>query len=174
MRNRIVLGIDPGTVYLGFCALTTNSKGQPEVLDGKVGAVHLKGRLHFRLMWLGDAVEKLLKSFNGRPLDCVVEKAIVWRGNLSTIALAEARGVILASVARAGARLHEYHASSIKKGLTGRGNATKEDVADMVRRILGPAVSEDLPLDATDAAGLAIYHMDRRGDVGSADKQEGA
>lgn len=157
-RRRLILAIDPGTEWMGYCLLMP---GEPTAR--RVGAVHAKGRLHFRLGWLQEAVEGLLLEHGAAaPLDCVVEKAIVWGGNLATIALAEARGVILAAIGRKpSARLFEYHASSVKKGVTGKGNAKKWEVAAMVRRLLS-ITEEGLPFDATDAAALAWYHANRQ------------
>lgn len=155
LKRRLILAIDPGTELLGYCVYMP---GEPRAR--KLGAVHLKGRLHFRLGWIHEAVTKLLEEQAGQDLDCVVEKAIVWGGNNATIALAEARGVILACIAIAKGRLYEYHASQIKKAITGNGAAKKWDVAQMMRQLL-QVEEEGLPFDAYDAAGLAYYHGNR-------------
>jgi len=151
--RRLIVAFDPGTYKVGFCVLDPKS-----LLVLKLGAIEVKGRLHWRLGWIQDKVEQLLREFKGQPggLDCVVEKGIVWGGNLSTIALAEVRGVLLAAIAKAGARFHEYHASSSKKTVTGKGNAQKPAVVAAVVRILN--LLEIPSFDAADAAALAIHH----------------
>jgi len=158
--RRLIVALDPGTEWLGYCVLRPGARTAE-----KIGAVHLKGRLFFRIGWLYDEVEKLLAAYSREPIDCVVEKAIVWGGNLATIALAEARGAILAAIVRAKGkarpRIYEYHASSVKKGVAGRGNASKQELAVMVRRLLSIDDSTDLQLDATDAGGLALLHAFR-------------
>lgn len=153
--KRPVLGIDPGSEYLGLCLLRPGAS-KPD----RVWAVHMKGRLHFRFGWLLDELEPLLREHTKKgPLECAVEIPLVWGGNYGTLALAGARGVVLACISRAGARLAEYHASKIKKAVTGKGNAKKWEVAAVMKRLL--SIEEELPFDAFDAAALAYYHANR-------------
>lgn len=154
-KKRLVIGIDPGTEYLGYCVLRPGAKQAEDV-----GAVHMKGRLHFRFGWILDEVEKLFSHYKMEPrVDVAVEIPIVWGGNHGTLAVAGARAIVLAAVARAGFRFAEYHASKIKKAITGNGAARKWEVAAVLHQLLG--IPADLPLDATDAAGLAYFHANR-------------
>lgn len=154
-EKRLVLGFDPGSEYLGWCLLRPGARKAE-----RVQAVHLKGRLHFRLAWAQEAVENILKECGTEPLDCVVEIPLVWGGNYGTLALAGARGIVLAAIVRAGHRFHEYHASRVRKAVLGKGNAKKWEVAAVMKRLLS-IEEEDLPFDAFDAAALAYYHANR-------------
>lgn len=162
--ERLIVGIDPATERVGFCVLDPRTKGKVRRLE----VIHLKGRLHFRLHWLRCEMDSRFAELkgDGRPVDVAIEKAIVWGGNIASLNFAEARGVILASAVGVGARIHEYHASQVKKGVTGNGRATKSKVARMVQATLN--LVDEPAWDAGDAAALAIYHEGTRHDLGEA------
>ena len=152
--GRLVIALDPGTKRVGYCVLET----RPLRLRA-AGTFVLKGRLHFRLGWLQEAVERLFAEHASRgDLDCVVEAGFISKGMQSTLATAESRGVIMAAIARRKADYFEYHATSAKKAIAGNGRAEKEDVARFVNAILGSKIDD---LDATDAAALALMHASR-------------
>jgi len=159
MRNsrgpRLILAFDPGSQSCGHAEILPLGPDRYKVLG--LGALSMRGRVHWRLGWLLEDLEKLLAPYKGRPADVVVEKHFIGPGAYGTITLAESRGVILAAIAHAGfQRLYEYAPNTVKKGITGNGRAEKWQLANVVKRMLG--IDEDPPLDATDAAGLALYH----------------
>jgi crossover junction endodeoxyribonuclease RuvC len=77
------------------------------------------------------------------------------------IVLAEARGALLLTLARSGLRIEEYSPAEVKSAVTGSGRAEKEQVARMVRVLLGLA-DEAFPSDATDALAVALCSSQRQ------------
>jgi crossover junction endodeoxyribonuclease RuvC len=153
--ERLVLGIDPGSESLGYCALRPGATRAEDV-----GAIRMKGRLHFRFGWMLDELENLFSRYKmEKRVDVAVEIPLVYGPNNATLVVAGSRGIVLAVIARFNFRFAEYHASKIKKAITGRGDAKKWEVAAVLIRLLG--LPADLPLDATDAAGLAYFHANR-------------
>ena len=98
-----------------------------------------------------------------RPDAIAVEKAFHGRNSASLIALGEGRGVALLCAAELGAAIHEYAPAEVKKAVTGVGGARKEQVAAMVRSLLGSDEVDDLSADATDALAIALCHHQRQG-----------
>jgi crossover junction endodeoxyribonuclease RuvC len=97
-----------------------------------------------------------------------LEEAFCGKSVQSALRIGEARGVVLAEASRAGLGIHEYAPARIKRCVTGRGDATKDVVADMVLRQLGPATSSmtpslgSLPRDASDALAAALTRVEER------------
>lgn len=171
--RRLILALDPGTKHVGFCLLDPAKRPMSQPL--RIGSIDVRGTLHFRLGWIQCEMEQLLSSVTaiacGRGIDVVIEKAIVWGGNIATIALAEVRGVLLGTIARQGfQRLYEYHASSAKKTATGKGNATKSEVVDAIKREFDHA--GELSEDAADAGALALHHAHVLTPMSQRDREE--
>jgi crossover junction endodeoxyribonuclease RuvC len=83
------------------------------------------------------------------------------RNPLSSLKLGHARGVVLLAAAHAGLPVTEYGAKRVKRSVTGTGAAQKEQVAAMVRVLLGQQV--EAGADATDALAVAICHAHHHG-----------
>ena len=97
------------------------------------------------------------------PVDVLaLEEAFFGKSVQSALRIGEARGVVLVAAARAGIPVAQYPPATIKKAVTGRGGATKEQVQEMVRITLGLAAPPQ-PADAADALAIAICHA-LRGD----------
>lgn len=111
-----------------------------------------------RLVLLAEALEELLERH--APDVAVLESLFRGRNVRSLIVLAQARGVLVATVARAGVAMHEYAPAEIKSAVTGDGRADKEQVAKMVRMILGLRDAR-LEADAADALAAAICFAQR-------------
>ena len=112
-----------------------------------------------RLAFLVDGLESLIESH--RPQVVSVESLFHGVNPKSLIVLAQARGALLATVCRAGLEIYEYSPSQIKSAVTGSGRADKQQVAQMVRRLLGLR-DEKLSEDASDALAAAICAAERR------------
>lgn len=173
-QPRLIIAFDPGSVSCGHAEIEPQGQDRFKVLG--LGVIEVKGRIHFRLGWLYEELEKMLNPYRGRAADVVIEKHFVGPGSFGTITLAESRGVILAAVARAGFQsVFEYAPNTAKKAVTGSGRADKWAVALAVKRHLDltgwsctgdmtkpmAGLSTDFPLDATDAAALALCHAFR-------------
>ena len=163
---RLVLGIDPGTNVCGFCLLKT---GEPE--PRKIGALEFKGGAYFRLAWLGESIAKMVDDIveaSDERLTVVFESVYFSRNVQALVMLARAQGAIIAAIGNRDIKIEEFQASKIKKAITGDGHAKKPVVAAALQRLL--KIPKDLPLDATDAAGLA-YFVAHRGDLFAAQEE---
>lgn len=155
--QRIVLGIDPGTRVVGYGALVQGKRG-PSLLAAGVLRAPAQAPVPRRLARIRAAVDHLVHCLS--PQVVVVEQAFASRNIQSALRIGEARGVVLASAAGAGAEVVEYSPSVAKKALVGRGGADKTQVAAMVSARLG-LEEGGLALDATDALALAIAFLER-------------
>jgi len=113
-----------------------------------------------RLAWLAVALDELLDRLG--PDRAVLEAPFLGLNTRSLIVLAEARGVLLAGLARRAVEVDEYSPAEVKSAVTGNGRADKQQVARMVRILLaaGEAV---WPADATDALAVALAEAHRAG-----------
>ena len=153
----VVLGIDPGTRVLGYGALAAVPR-RPRFLAAGVLRAEAQLDLPQRLAWIGAILDELFSRL--RPATVVVEQAFSARNVQSALRIGEARGVVLARAAGAGAQVVQYAPAAAKKAVAGNGNAGKEQVAAMVRRTLGIR-HEFGALDASDALALALAHVQR-------------
>lgn len=147
-----VLGLDPGSLHTGFGLVEKNGSALKLIEAGRISlpkdlAVPL--RLARLLGEMGGLLERC------RPDLAVLETPFHGMNSRSLIVLAEARGVLLAGLAGRGVEIREYSPAEVKSAVTGNGRADKEQVARMVRLLLG-AKGDGWPSDATDALALAI------------------
>ena len=155
----LVLGLDPGSRVAGFALVSVRS-GEPR--DVRMGAWKLPAAASRaeRLARLAVLLEDLLDRHE--PGAAAVEGLFQHRNVRSALALAESRGVLLATLARRGIAVVEYSPATVKQTICGRGNASKADVRRALLLTL-PALREQLEAskeaDATDALALALCHM---------------
>ncbi|MBR4088262.1 MAG: crossover junction endodeoxyribonuclease RuvC [Bacteroidales bacterium] len=152
--DKIILGIDPGTRILGF--------GVIRVLDRKVeylhmGVVNLKGtKDHFvTLRTIYEEVTKIIEKYN--PDELAVEAPFYGKNVQVMLKLGRAQGAAIAAAIRRDIPIFEYAPRSIKLAVTGKGAASKEQVAMMAQRLLGIDIAQEY-LDATDALAIALCH----------------
>ena len=154
--EQIILGIDPGTNIMGYGVLRTDGK-KAEMLA--LGVIDLR-KFPDAYLKLGHIYERVCSIIEGYLPDCMAIEAPFFGKNIqSMLKLGRAQGVAIAAAIQRQVPITEYAPSKIKMAITGNGNAHKEQVADMLRRILSIPV-EEMPkhLDATDALGAAYCH----------------
>jgi len=148
-----VLGIDPGSSVTGF--------GIVERADGRV--VHVghgtirpprKDPLERRLAFIHEHLSEMISVYE--PEVAVIERVFISSNPRSALVLGHARGVALAAASSAGLSVAELAPRAVKKAVVGTGNATKQQVQEMVRRLL--ALESVPPQDAADALAIAIGH----------------
>lgn len=151
----VILGIDPGLNATGYGAVTADGRRLRLVTAGDIRPP--SGRpLPERLQHLHRALSELLDR--QRPDAVVLEMVFTHERYLNTAArMAHARGVACLAAQQHRVSLIEYPPARVKKALTGRGSATKAQVARMVAQWLGTTDSS-WSFDATDALALAIAH----------------
>jgi len=146
-----VLGIDPGSVHTGWGVVDFVGSDLRARCWGRVSPG--RGALVERLGAIAAGIEAVLTEH--RPELVALERVFHGKNARSLIVLAEARGAILAAVARRGIPIAEVTPAMVKSVVTGDGRADKQRVGRMVRLQLGLG-SADLPVDASDALAVAI------------------
>lgn len=164
--ERIILGIDPGTTVMGYGVIVAKGN-RVELLEADairfpVGDDHtLKLRAIFR-----HVLEIIGKH---HPDELAIEAQFFGKNVQSMLKLGRAQGVAIAAALHRDIPVVEYAPKRIKQSITGRGGATKEQVAAMLLSILG---LRSLPksTDATDAVAVALCHYFSAGDARQAAK----
>ncbi len=150
-----ILGIDPGLRTTGFGVVEKAGGRLHYVASGtiKTDAVHI-GQLPARLKLIFDGVREVTARY--APTCAAMEIVFVNVNPQSTLLLGQARGAALTALVSNDLEVAEYTALQMKKAIVGHGQARKEQIQEMVKRLL------DLPglpgKDAADALGLAICH----------------
>jgi crossover junction endodeoxyribonuclease RuvC len=153
-----VLGIDPGTRFLGWAVVEEAGREKRALAYGVLKA-DPKLSLDRRLAILARGIREVLREHE--PHEASIEEAFHGRDARAALKLGEARGAILLVVAEAGLPVTGYANNVVKSAVTGAGRAPKEQVRSMVVRILGLAEPPER-LDASDALALALCHLQRR------------
>lgn len=149
-----ILGIDPGYGITGF-GLIDAQRSQFRLLN--CGAITTPPNTEFswRLEVIYNDMVQLLQV--AQP-DAVAIEELFFGHNVTTgINVAQSRGVILLAIRQAGVPFYEYKPMQVKQAVVGYGNATKHQVMDMTRRILGLSQMPK-PDDAADAIAIALCH----------------
>ena len=152
-----LMGIDPGLRFTGWGVIDVSGNRLRHVADGVI-ATDSTDAVPKRLKALHDALVILFEQY--RPDEAAVEETYVNRNGAATLKLGYARGVALLAPALAGLVVSEYGAMEVKRAVVGTGAAQKEQVADMVRRLLPGATLKRA--DASDALAVAICHAHHR------------
>ena len=147
-----ILGIDPGLRATGFGLIDTRGDAMRYVASGVIRSG--EGHLPERIGRLHQGIVELVREY--RPAVAVCEIVFVNVNPKSTLMLGQARGAALGALVTSGMKVHEYTALQIKQAVVGYGRATKEQVQEMVKRLLSlPGVPST---DAADALACAICH----------------
>lgn len=148
-----ILGIDPGLRVTGFGIIVRDGQQLTYVTSGCIrtdGAADLPARLGTILESLGQVIAA------GGPDQVAVEKVFVNVNPQSTLLLGQARGAAICAAVAQGLPVSEYTALQVKQSVVGNGHARKEQVQDMVGRLLKlPGLPS---ADAADALACAICH----------------
>ncbi|WP_183265691.1 crossover junction endodeoxyribonuclease RuvC [Acidocella aromatica] len=152
-----LLGIDPGLRFTGWGVLEAEGNRLRHVADGVI-ATESTDDVPSRLKMLDDALAEILARY--APAEAAVEETYVNRNATATLKLGYARGVALLAPARAGIPVFEYGAKTVKMAVVGTGAADKDQVGQMVRRLLPGAAQKRA--DAADALAVAICHAHHR------------
>ncbi|UYL07603.1 crossover junction endodeoxyribonuclease RuvC [Bdellovibrio sp. SKB1291214] len=148
-----ILGVDPGSRITGF-GVVRISNGKIEHINHGVILLDAVQEFPVRMAELGSAFREVMEKY--RPHQVVIEKIFLGKNADSAFKLGHARGVIMYEAGIGKATVSEYATRSVKKGITGTGAATKEDVQAVLKAMLNlKAISR---IDASDALAMACYH----------------
>lgn len=154
--DKIIIGIDPGTNVMGYGLLGVLN-WKPKMIA--MGVIQLsKFESHYmRLHRIYDRVIGLVDEF--LPDEMAIEAPFFGKNVQSMLKLGRAQGVAMAAALARDVPITEYEPRKIKMAITGNGAASKEQVQEMLRRILDIPKEQLLPqLDATDALAAAMCH----------------
>lgn len=152
-----LLGLDPGLRFLGWGIIEAVGNRISHVADG-VLVTDSSMSVPERLCTLYNGLEKVIETFS--PQEAAVEETYVNVNGAATLKLGYARAMALLVPSQKGLVVAEYGAKEVKLAVVGTGQAKKQQVVLMVKRLLPGA--ELKRADAADALAMAICHAYRR------------
>jgi crossover junction endodeoxyribonuclease RuvC len=147
-----ILGIDPGLRATGFGVLEKAGSRLTYITSGCIKTA--SGELPARLKTIVDGLAEVIGA--NAPLQVAVEKVFVNVNPQSTLLLGQARGAAICAAVMHNLPVSEYTALQVKQAVVGNGHANKEQVQEMVKRLL--KLAGDPSPDAADALACAICH----------------
>jgi crossover junction endodeoxyribonuclease RuvC len=162
-NSEIILGIDPGTIVLGY-GIIQIEKNKPKLLEMGVLKLSKYKDANVRLQMIYNKIGELNRAF--KPTQFAIEAPFFGKNVQSMLKLGRAQGVAIAAAMQVGLSATEYSPKKIKQSITGNGNATKEQVWKMLQQTL---LFKDEPefLDATDAVAVALCHYYQSNSIGN-------
>lgn len=157
--EKIILGVDPGTVVMGYGLIQVTNDKLSLMNFGILRLSQLENQPD-RLKRIFDRMDQLIVEY--KPDEMAIEAPFFGKNVQSMLKLGRAQGVCIAAALNRNIPVEEYSPKKIKQSLTGNGNASKEQVAHMLMRILN---FKDMPdyLDATDGLAAAVCHHYQKG-----------
>ena len=157
--ERIILGIDPGTTLMGYGVVKADGK-TPVYVDMDVVDLRREGDHYMKLRKIYEATAALIEKY--LPDEVAIEAPFYGKNVQSMLKLGRAQGVAMAAVLARDIPVFEYAPRKIKLAITGAGNASKEQVAGMLKRMFD---LKEIPknLDATDGLAVAVCHFYQNG-----------
>src|SRR6478672_6040540 len=157
-KERIILGIDPGTSIMGYGIVKEVKSNIDLLCMGVVKLDHLDDHPH-KLKHIFEKTVLLIDQYNP---DCLAVEAPFYGKNIQVmLKLGRAQGVAMAAALSRNIPIFEYAPRKIKQSITGNGNATKEQVAAMLQTLLKFTETPQF-LDATDGLAVAVCHSFQR------------
>jgi crossover junction endodeoxyribonuclease RuvC len=153
-KPTIILGIDPGTIIMGYSVIEVN-KDVITIREMDVLKLASKKDHYHRLQKIHQKVMQLMENF--LPNEFAIEAPFFGKNVQSMLKLGRAQGVAIAAAMEKGIPITEYSPKKIKQSITGNGNADKEQVWQMLQRITGLPEKPQY-FDATDALAVAVCH----------------
>ncbi|MCC7466577.1 MAG: crossover junction endodeoxyribonuclease RuvC [Saprospiraceae bacterium] len=153
--SKRILGIDPGTNVLGFAIIDADKKEIKVIEIGVLTFAHISDDHTVKLRYIFEQVQDLIRQH--QPEEMAIEAPFFGKNVQSMLKLGRAQGVAIAAGMVNKLVITEYMPKKIKQAVTGNGNASKEQVAGMLEKILHTKFSEKY-FDATDALATALCH----------------
>lgn len=151
----ILLGFDPGSVVLGYGAIQSEDKLAKLLEYGVIRPKLKQEDFNLRLAAIYEDLTKVVKRV--QPDVVSIEKMFYHKNVQTLIKLAEARAIAILVAAKNKIPIVEYSPREVKKSITGRGNASKQQVQYFVRNLLNISETPEF-YDATDALAIAMCH----------------
>lgn len=147
-----ILGIDPGSRLTGYGVIDYQNNKPVYIASG---AIATQGEdFPERLGQIFGALREIILEY--QPEKAAIEDVFMAKNAMSALKLGQARGAAIAAMVDQNLPVAEYAARQVKQALVGKGSATKEQVAQMVRYLL--QLTTTPKGDAADALAIAICH----------------
>jgi crossover junction endodeoxyribonuclease RuvC len=164
--DKVILGIDPGTVIMGYGLIHIQGKQMKMLSMGVIKLDKMKDH-PTRLKKIFDRTVEIIREYH--PDEMAIEAPFFGKNVQSMLKLGRAQGVAIAAALSQNIPISEYSPKKIKQSITGNGNASKEQVSGMLENLL-EAKMEGFPLDATDGLAAAVCHHFNSSGVSSSSK----
>ncbi|MBQ1693723.1 MAG: crossover junction endodeoxyribonuclease RuvC [Bacteroidales bacterium] len=155
IKQRTILGIDPGTNILGFGIISVNGSGKPQFLDMGVVDLRKEKDAYSKLAAISAKVGALCDQYH--PDDMAIESPFYAKNAQVIFKLGRAQGAAIVAAAGRGIPVTEYAPRKAKIAICGNGAASKEQVAMIVEKTLKIDIQPEF-YDATDALAIAMCH----------------
>ncbi len=149
-----IMGIDPGTNFMGYGVLEINGKSVKALVLGEID-LHKITDPYAKLSHIFERVSSLVEQYE--PREVALESPFFGTNIQSMLKLGRAQGVAMAAALSHQVDVFEYAPTRVKQAITGRGGASKESLAAMLKSILN-VESPSSRLDATDGLAVALCH----------------
>ncbi|MEQ1553315.1 MAG: crossover junction endodeoxyribonuclease RuvC [Ferruginibacter sp.] len=159
--TKIILGIDPGTIIMGYGVILVKNN-VVSLLDMGVLKLLAKQDAYERLQTIHQKVVDIIKQH--KPTSFAIEAPFFGKNVQSMLKLGRAQGVAIAAAMQAGLSVTEYSPKKVKQSVTGNGNADKLQVLKMLQTIL-KFEAEKNTFDASDALAVALCHHYQQSNV---------
>ena len=154
-KERIILGIDPGTTVSGY-GIIKIVRNKPEVVTLGIIELHKLADHYTKLHRIFERVSQLINEYH--PNELAIEAPFYGKNVQSMLKLGRAQGVAMSAALAHGMPIYEYAPRKVKMSITGRGAASKEQVAAILSQIVG-LTEPPKKFDATDALAVAVCHF---------------
>lgn len=152
--SKIILGIDPGTIVMGYGVIEVSGQ-QLKLLSMGVVQLSKYGDSVQKLKIISEKVTGLIHQYH--PTECAIEAPFFGKNVQSMLKLGRAQGVAIAAALLQQVEVFEYSPKKIKQSITGNGNAGKEQVAAMLQHLCKFSMQPKF-LDASDGLAAAVCH----------------
>lgn len=152
-----ILGVDPGTVVVGYAMIWARGPGDFDYLECGVLRSRAKD-INLRIFEIARDLAAIIEEF--RPREMAIESAFTGPNAASALRIGESRGAYKLAAAQAGLQVFEYAPARVKRAVAGRGHATKAEIQHRVGILCG--LQKRPVADAADAVALAICHAQFR------------
>ncbi len=150
-----ILGIDPGSVFCGYGVIDSNG---PKLSVIEYGTIEVKKKTEYLPLRMKEIYDRILSVIDRTVPDSAAIESVFYSKNVqSLIKLTMARSSAMLAVVNKGIDIAEYSAKDIKRSVTGRGNANKDQVRYMMKAILNITETTNY-YDTTDALAIAVCH----------------
>lgn len=152
--SSVIMGIDPGSRVLGYAVLELGTKLEVRCCD-VLRMAHMEDHSD-RLQFIFDKLTGIIRIH--KPDACAIETPIYGKDPLAMLKLGRAQAACILAMTTNKIPVTEYYPKVVKKSITGRGNASKNQVAFMLDKMV-TIDAANLPKDATDAMAVAWCHI---------------